>query len=166
MTPAAILAATLAGYAVAAAGVLVLAPPGRTLGTVPVAPATACGAALGLLLFTGFARTRPPLRALGRRPPRGLVVLLLAAGCEEVVWRGGLLAGLTGPIGIGGALAATTVAFTLRHRLSSGAAATTYGLLGATFGGLYLATGQLAAAVTAHVGYDWLVLAARMERAP
>jgi len=112
--------------------------------------AAAAGLATAALLYL--------VLALGRAaPPRRLLVPAVAAGAsEEAVWRWGLLAGTAPYLGWVGALALSTVGFAFRHTRRDGLPA--YLLLGAAFGGVFVATGQLAAAVTAHAGYNALVL--------
>jgi membrane protease YdiL (CAAX protease family) len=139
-----------AGYAVAAACLLafaqIAAPPRRL--TLPAAAAAgiAAGAVLYVLLVRRAAAT----------PWRLLLPALAGAVSEEVVWRWGVLAGTAPRLGWGGALALSSVGFAYRHTRSDGLAA--YLALGLGFGGVFLATGRLAAAVAAHAAYNALVL--------
>ncbi|HUB76267.1 MAG TPA: CPBP family intramembrane glutamic endopeptidase, partial [Solirubrobacteraceae bacterium] len=84
---------------------------------------------------------------------------LLAAN-EEVLWRRLALGALL-PRGGLLAIAASTLAFALAHRRRTALQL----LTGAAFGGLYVATGCLAASIGAHWTYNELVSCAR-PRAP
>ena len=137
-------------YALVAAAVLafggVSGPPGR----VPELAAVAVGLAVAIALHALLARGREaPSRSL-------LLPALLAAVSEEVVWRWGALAGLAPHVGWGAALGLSTAGFAYRHTRGDGLFA--YLLLGGAFGGVFLATGRLAAAVAAHAGYNALAL--------
>jgi ABC-2 type transport system ATP-binding protein len=131
----------------------------------PLGLAGLAGAAAGLLLAVVLAgRLRVPAphpSRLRRLLLLGAVVVVLSAS-EEVIWRGFVLGRLTDVIGLVGAYAASTVGFALAHR--ERAAAPTYLLLGAAFGGVFLATGSLPAAIAAHAAYNLLVLLALEER--
>jgi membrane protease YdiL (CAAX protease family) len=72
---------------------------------------------------------------------------------EEIIWRLVLLGELL-VFGAVAALSLSTVAFALAHRARLLHLAT-----GAAFGGLYLATGVLAASIAAHWVYNALVSA-------
>ncbi len=84
----------------------------------------------------------------------GIVTLAAAAGiAEEVLFRGLLQEGLTGWIGVGGALVVASVLFGLVHwvtRLYAVLAA----LVGCYLGALYLMTGNLAVPILVHALYD------------
>jgi membrane protease YdiL (CAAX protease family) len=80
-------------------------------------------------------------------------LLGLLAINEEIVWRRVLLGEFL-TAGVIPALAASTVGFALAHR-----ARLLHLVTGATFGGLYLATGAIAASVAAHWVYNALVSA-------
>ena len=144
----------------------------------------AAGAALALVLLATVSPERPPPRAsaaealafgvlagvalylaVARRGlvlPRGVTLTVEAAGCallgiaaagEEVVWRRVVLGELLrfGPIV---ALAGSSLAFAFAHRARPGLHLVT----GAVFGGVYLATGALAACIAAHWIYNVLLL--------
>ncbi|MCU0962240.1 MAG: CPBP family glutamic-type intramembrane protease [Pirellulaceae bacterium] len=92
----------------------------------------------------------------------GLVAIALAAGIgEELLFRGFLQLALAdlwgGPAGPWAGLALASLAFGLCHSLCAAYAvlATALGLL---LGGLFLATGHLAAPIAAHALYDLLAL--------
>jgi membrane protease YdiL (CAAX protease family) len=87
-----------------------------------------------------------------------VAVVATAAACEEAIWRGGVLDGLAGPLGVPGALVVSAAGFGLAH----GPARSRIGvhaLTGLVFGGVHLATGRLAGAVAAHVAYNLALLA-------
>jgi ABC-2 type transport system ATP-binding protein len=130
--------------------------------TVPFVAAVVAGIAAGGVLVPLLALTpRIPLR-----PKRGRARLLLAAGavlaigsaCEEIVWRWAVMGTLAQTWGIGWAYLASTAGFALSH--GSGRAIAVHLLTGATFGGVYIATGSLASCIAAHVAYNLLVLLA------
>jgi hypothetical protein len=112
--------------------------------------AIAAGLVLAGLLYALLARgSQPPTRSL-------LVPALLAAVTEEVVWRWGVLAGVAPRVGWGAALALSAFGFAYRHTRSNGLVA--YLVLGGAFGGIFLATGRLTAAIAAHAGYNALTI--------
>lgn len=137
-------------YAVAAILLLALpaiAPPPARSGQLVAA---AAGLATAAVLHLGLARGREP-------PPRRLLVPAVAAGVsEEAVWRWGLLAGTAPYLGWSGAFVLSTLLFACRHTRSAGLA--DYLVLGAAFGGVFLVTGRLVAAIAAHAAYNALVL--------
>jgi membrane protease YdiL (CAAX protease family) len=145
----------IAGSSGAACVLLVVLSPPCPAERCPLVMQPAAGAATGGLLFLILARSRPrfgsstmPVAALAARWG---ILGLLATG-EEIVWRrvalGELLFG-----GPAAALAATTLGFALAHRSRPAL----HLLTGGTFGGLYLATGGLAASIVAHWVYNVLV---------
>jgi membrane protease YdiL (CAAX protease family) len=83
----------------------------------------------------------------------------LFAANEEVVWRRVVLGELL-PAGSMPALALSALGFALVHHRSRALHLGT----GAAFGGVYLATGALAASIAAHWAYNLLV-ASLVERA-
>jgi membrane protease YdiL (CAAX protease family) len=146
-------AVALQGAYVAAACLLLLfagiAPPPRRVGGLV---ALAAGLLLAVVLYGVLARR-------AEAPDRRVLVPALGAGAtEEIVWRWGVLAGTAPTLGWPGALTLSTWCFALRHTRSEGLVA--YLVLGASFGGVFLATGRLAAAIAAHAGYNALVLLA------
>jgi len=107
----------------------------------------AVGVAVGAALFACAARRVP---RIAMRPL--LLVLGVTAASEEVVWRRFALGELL-PAGALIALAVSSVGFALVHprrRLLHLAT-------GASFGGVYLGTGTLAASIGAHWAYNALV---------
>jgi membrane protease YdiL (CAAX protease family) len=129
------------------------------------AAAWASGAALGLVLFALLARPREAPSATPRPVVRAAILaapaLLLGAIEEETVWRYaafGLLLPTLGPLPT---LAVSSTLFALAHvRRELGFGALRSHLpTGVTFGGAYLLTGRLSAAIVAHVAYNLLVVA-------
>jgi membrane protease YdiL (CAAX protease family) len=134
-------------------------PPRRTGDAV----ATALGAAAGAALFALVLRRPPALAhagggsaAVGKQ-----LVFGLCAANEEVLWRRVLL-GDALPAGGFAALALSSMSFALAHRR----ARCLHAVTGATFGGLYLATGSLAASIAAHWVYNALVGSVAKRRPP
>ena len=144
-------------------GLILLAPTAPPRPPIAWSTAVPLGALLGAALFGLLARgRRRPLRA---RPPAalvaGLAVAVSGAG-EEAVWRGFALARLASGIGVSGALAATTAAFAATHF----PALRTRGVVvhlgtGTLFGLLFVSTGSLVCAATAHAAYNLLVVCRR-----
>jgi membrane protease YdiL (CAAX protease family) len=139
--------------AVAAALVVFLAPDEPPARIGPLA-ATLAGVVAGLLLYVAVARHRPYVPPCVPAALAASFVLVVAAASEEVVWRRVVLGELlrAGPLA---AAVGSTLGFALVHRTRQGLHLGT----GATFAGLYLATGALAAAIAAHWAYNVLLLA-------
>jgi ABC-2 type transport system ATP-binding protein len=146
---------------------LVLPPPhpGRRM---PGPAAAAAGLAAGVLVSATVLRREQvgrrarELAARTLRLPKAKVAFLgLAAVNEELLWRRLVLDGIL-PAGALAALAVSTLGFALAHRARPALHLGT----GATFGGLYLATGALAAPVAAHWAYNTLLLAGFGRDAP
>jgi len=138
-----------------AAVLLVTVSPARPDERLPWPAVPVAGAVAGGLLF--LLATRRRLRVPAAPGSLPLLVarhgfLGLCAANEEIVWRRVLLGELL-PGGAVAALAASTIAFALAHRAHRVLHLGT----GAAFGGLYLATGALAASVVAHWTYNALV---------
>jgi ABC-2 type transport system ATP-binding protein len=136
----------------------------------PVPLSVVAGVAAAIALFSTLARRFPPLRLpTGRGAGFAAKGLLLAArsASEEVIWRWWFLGGLAPRFGALPALAASTLCFALVHVGWQGRRGVAVHLLtGSVFGGVFLASGSLAAAVGAHVAYNLLVaLAVEGERA-
>ena len=116
-------------------------------------------------LFVALAG-RPPRVRLPRRARIPAVVakasfLAARSAGEEVIWRWFVLGGLAPVVGALPALAASTAGFAIAHHRSQGTRGVlVHVLTGAAFGCVFLATGSLVAAVTAHVAYNLLVLTA------
>ena len=131
---------------------------------VPAVAAVAIGLGTGTMLFVGLTRARVCFR-----PGRWRAYTLIARGAfytvrsaaEEVAWRWFLLGSLIPAVGTPGAFVASTAGFAVAHsgpRL--GRTVAVHACTGAIFGGVFLATGSLLAAVVAHGGYNLLVLLA------
>jgi membrane protease YdiL (CAAX protease family) len=117
------------------------------------------GPLLGFVVFSLLAGGRLPA-ALPPGKPAAIVrrwaSLGLAAGLEEAVWRGLVLAGLSIVAGALGALAASAAGFAAWHRRALGRRCAVHVLTGAAFGAAFL-LGGLVAAVVAHGVYNVLV---------
>jgi membrane protease YdiL (CAAX protease family) len=122
------------------------------------------GAAVFLLLAGGrVPRARPWL--VGRALAVRWASLGVAAGLEEVVWRGLVLGGLIVATGAITGLALSSAGFAAWHWRSLGRRCGIHLVTGAGFGGAFL-MGGLAAAILAHGVYNVLVdWAAHAERA-
>jgi membrane protease YdiL (CAAX protease family) len=157
MTPRSLWLRLLTGTIVAL--VLVLAVPAPVPARRIASPfAVVAGIAAGALLYAvavraRFGATHPLPRSV--RTARLAIFGVLAAN-EEVVWRRVGL-GLLLPRGLLIAVAGSTLAFALAHRRRRGLQL----LTGAMFGGVYVATGSLAASIGAHWAYNELVARAR-----
>jgi ABC-2 type transport system ATP-binding protein len=91
-------------------------------------------------------------------------VLTARSAYEEAIWRALLLGLLVSPLGRVGALVVSTVLFAGSHVGRQGRSALAHLLTGAGFGGVYLATGRLHAAIAAHSAYNVLVGAHALSR--
>lgn len=138
------------------------------------ASALAIGSAAGALLLVPMSMLArsgwPPLRRLAevvRQIADALfaratvldlaLVSLLAGVAEEALFRGVVQAGLAPAIGPVPAIAVGAVTFGLAHMITPTYAVVACGI-GAAFGALLLATGDLAAPIAAHAVYDFLAL--------
>ena len=143
-----------AGVALALVLVATVSPE-RPAMRVSAAEALAFGLLAGLALYIAVARRGPvfPCGATVSLVATTCALLGLAAAGEEVVWRRVVLGELlrSGPIL---ALAGSSLAFAFAHRARPGLHLAT----GAAFGGVYLATGALAACIVAHWIYNVLLL--------
>jgi membrane protease YdiL (CAAX protease family) len=139
--------------AIGTTGLLVLVSPAEPAPRVGIPGAALAGVVAGLLLYVAVARRRPYIPPLVPPALAACCVLVVAAASEEVVWRRVVLGELlrAGPVA---AAAGSTLGFALVHRTRQGLHLGT----GATFAGLYLATGALAAAIAAHWVYNVLLL--------
>lgn len=126
------------------------------------------GLAIGLVaaagLFTGLARSHVPLRSARRRAPtviaRGAFFAVRSAS-EEVLWRWFVLGSLAPAFGAGGALVASTAGFAAAHMGAQGRrGAAVHLVTGTVFGTVFLSTGSLLAAISAHASYNLLVVLA------
>jgi membrane protease YdiL (CAAX protease family) len=137
-----------------AAGLLVVLAPAAPASRLEPVPAAAAGAVVGLLLYLVVVRRRPFAPPLVPPTLAACAVLVVAAGAEEVVWRRVVLGELL-RAGPGAAVAGSALGFALAHRARPGLHLGT----GAAFGGLYVATGALAASIAAHWAYNVFLLA-------
>jgi membrane protease YdiL (CAAX protease family) len=83
-----------------------------------------------------------------------LAVSLAAGVCEELVYRGYLLAYFDGLVGPAGAVLASTFLFGLGHAYQGAAGIVRTGVFGLVFAGAYVATDNLIAPVLLHVVTD------------
>jgi membrane protease YdiL (CAAX protease family) len=144
----------IAGLSGLAVVLSVLIAPSAPVGRLSWLAAAEVGAAGGAILFA-LALRRPPRLAVGAASLPAFMarqgLLGVWAATEELIWRRVLL----GELLFGGALAAlaaSSLGFALVHRRRGLHLAT-----GAAFGGLYIATGALAASIAAHWTYNMLV---------
>jgi membrane protease YdiL (CAAX protease family) len=95
-----------------------------------------------------------PLLPHTRREERGFTALSVTAGvCEEVVYRGFLMAYFDG-FGVVSAILLSTLAFGLAHAYMGKVAAIRAGFIGLVVAGLYWLTGSLWASMLLHVTAD------------
>ena len=147
--------ARLAVTTALALALLLAVSPARPVSRLPQTVALAAGAAAGVLLFVGAARTTPrlpPLRGGVRLLAARHGVLGLWAANEEIVWRRIVLGALL-PFGALAAVAVSSLGFALAHRRRQLLHLAT----GSCFGGVYLGTGSLGATVASHWVYNVLV---------
>jgi ABC-2 type transport system ATP-binding protein len=160
-----VLVPRLAVWAATTLAAVVLAPPVGGLVDVG-AFAWPAGALAGAVVFVSLARRRLPGGLLHRARRRRLlarsIALTLRSSFEEALWRGFVLGVLVAPIGRVGALVTSSSLFALAHTRRQGRRAAVHLITGSTFGGVYLATGRLAAAIGAHTTYNVLIGAASM----
>ena len=129
--------------------------------------ALAAGCLAGAAGFVVLARRRIPASSLaavprGRLLARG-VVLTAKSAEEEAIWRALVLGALLRPVGLLGALIASTLLFAGAHVVRQGRRAWAHLVTGSLFGLTYLATGRLSAAVAAHGTYNVLVGASTLS---
>lgn len=137
---------------------------------VPIEPRFAHAPSLALALvaatglFVGLARTLPRIRASGRPLPRLAALgtfFVVRSASEEVTWRWFLLGSLVPRVGASSALALSSAGFALAHARGQHRRGVAVHLAtGAVFGGVFLATGSILAAIAAHAAYNLLVLLA------
>ncbi|HSX21385.1 MAG TPA: CPBP family intramembrane glutamic endopeptidase [Gaiellaceae bacterium] len=136
-------------YAAVAVPLLVFAGIAGPQPRMGAALSTAAGVAVAVALYLVFARSTA-------RPPRRLALpAAVGAVNEEIVWRWGALAGTAPYISWPGAFALSTVVFAGTHTRTATFA---YIIIGGAFAAVFLATGQLIAAIAAHGTYNLLVL--------
>jgi len=138
-----------------AVALLLFVSPARPARRAPAPVALFAGAAAGALLFLGAARQIPRLSPAQTRlsvmfAQQGF--LGLWAANEEIVWRRVVLGELL-PAGVFVALVLSSFGFAAAHRRRRALHLVT----GATFGGVYIATGWLTASIAAHWFYNAFV---------
>jgi membrane protease YdiL (CAAX protease family) len=125
--------------------------------------AVVAGTGAGALLFAALARRVPPVLrgAVARSVAFAAPAVVIGAAGEEIVWRYAVLGGFRLVVGAAGAVALSTVAFAAAHvGRAPPRLLWVHGLTGATFGGVYVLSGRLEAAIAAHALYNLLVVAA------
>ena len=135
------------------------APTDPRLGAVP---AVALGLPLGAGLFLALARARPRLPGGGQLTAAQLGFLLGWAWVEEMLWRRLLLSGIAVVAGVAIGFLAATALFAFAHPRGRAS----HLLTGATFGGAFVLTGRLGAAIASHAIYNLLVAGSRTQRGP
>ena len=128
--------------------------------------------ALGVLLFvqhraatgseagrTAVSRQLAPLRwllpATGPERANFRALSVTAGVCEEILFRGYLMAFLLPFAGLGVAVVVSSVLFGLAHAYQGAGGALKAGVLGAVMAGIYLLTGSLLAPILVHAMIDW-----------
>ena len=161
MTPAGLWLRLMAGVSAAAGSLLLIPLESPAVFSVPAAPAVLVGVLGGGALFSSLARARPFVRRspLTRRRVTRSSFFLLWAAVEEALWRRLVLGTLALHGGWVVALVASSIGFALSHRVG----ATGHLVTGLGFGSVYLATGQLVAAIAMHAVYN-LLLDEELER--
>jgi ABC-2 type transport system ATP-binding protein len=117
------------------------------------------------VLFAALARRPLRLRSLSRSRGPALVAKAAFLGCssasEEILWRWFLLGELSSKIGVPAAFLVSTLGFAVVHgRWQGGRGVAVHVMTGSVFGGIFLVTGSLAAAIAAHVTYNLLIAVA------
>jgi membrane protease YdiL (CAAX protease family) len=145
----------LAAGVSAAAGSVLLIPIEPPTAGVPAGPAVLVGVLGGVALFSILAQARPVVRRspLTRRRVTRSSFFLVWASVEEALWRRFVLAALATHAGWVVALAGSSIGFALSHRVGWPGHLVT----GLGFGSVYLATGQLLAAIAMHAVYNLLL---------
>lgn len=144
-----------------AAATAVAAPaPAPTDPRLGALPAAALGVALGAALFLVLAGTPTRLPRDGQLTAVQAGFLLGWAWVEEMVWRRLLLSSVSVVAGVALGFLAATALFALAHPHGRG----THLVTGATFGGAFVATGRLGAAIASHVTYNLLVAGSQPRR--
>jgi membrane protease YdiL (CAAX protease family) len=141
------------GVTAAVATTIVAPVPPPTSARVGNVAALLLGVPVGVLVFLALARVPPRLPRRGELTRAQLAFLLGWAWVEEVLWRRLLLATVALAAGVVAGLVTATALFALAH--AQGRA--THLLTGAAFGGAFVATGRLGAAVASHAVYNLLV---------
>lgn len=150
------------GFAAAGATAMAAPAPAPTSARLGTIAAAALGVPLGALLYLVLSRARPHLPGAGELTQAQLTFLLGWAWVEEMLWRRLVLSGIAL---VGGATVGFLVATAL-FALAHPEGRRTHLLTGATFGGAFVATGRLAAAVASHAVYNLLVAGSRARQRP
>jgi len=134
----------------------------------PAVVALPVGAAAGLVLFRSLAGSwaclaRP--RGAPSRVASRLLGISARAAVEEVAWRGYVLAALVPVAGRPGAVVLSSALFALAHGHVHGRRKLVHVATGGVFGGVYVATGSLGAAILAHAAYNCAVVLAAANAA-
>ena len=143
-----------AGVSVAAGSILLIpvdAPDAR----VSAGAGLILGVLGGVILFCALAGAGPLIRPspLTRRRVTRSSFFLVWATVEEALWRRLALASLALQVGWLVALVGSSIGFALSHR----AGWPSHLVTGLGFGSIYLATGQLLAAIAMHTVYNLLI---------
>ena len=148
------------GIAASAATVALAPVPAPTSPRVDGAAATLLGVPVGVLVFFALARVPPRLPRRDELTGAQLAFLLGWAWVEEILWRRLLLATVAVAAGVATGLVVATALFALAHEHGRAS----HLLTGAAFGGAFVATGRLGAAVASHAVYNLLVAGSRSPR--
>jgi membrane protease YdiL (CAAX protease family) len=126
--------------------------------------AFALGCAAGFALAPLALVVRPAARVRPSSLAAAIAVYLVArAAVEEVVWRLAVTGRVAAAAGWPAGLALGSLGFALAHA-GRRPALPLHLLTGLAFGGLYLGTGRLLAAVAAHAAYNLLLLGVTFRR--
>jgi ABC-2 type transport system ATP-binding protein len=142
-------------------------PPLMRLDALPALLASVVAAGLLFALLSGQApwRGRPPFRRAGPVGVKAAYTTITSAA-EEVLWRWLVLGGLAPVVGLAPAFLGATVGFALTHGTRRRDVVAVHLATGAVFGGVYVVTGRIEAAILAHALYNWLVVVAIEAAAP
>ncbi len=153
----AIVAETAIAAFLLATGRATIAPHGAFAIADPLAGAAA-GAALALALL---AVGGVPARLSGRLADR-VIGTIFQSAFEEILWRGFLLRAFSASYGGATGFILATVAFAIAHASQGWSALGVHLLTGALFGGVFVLSHDLLAAICAHVAYN-VTLLVRMQ---
>jgi ABC-2 type transport system ATP-binding protein len=156
-----------AGGSVAALAFVHIHPPLTQLDALPALLGSVAAAGLLFALLSGQApwRGRPPFRCAGSLGVKAAYTSITSTA-EEVLWRWLVLGGLAPFVGLVPAFLAATAGFALMHGTRRRDVLVVHLATGAVFGGVYVLTGRIEAAILAHALYNWLVLCALAAAAP
>ncbi|MBA2934665.1 CPBP family intramembrane metalloprotease [Sphingomonas sp. CGMCC 1.13654] len=117
-------------------------------------PVLAFVPAIGARFARQMRKLAPFLPQTGEQLAWGLLVSLAAGMCEEIAYRGYLVAYLGHWLSWSGVLAANAVIFGLGHVYQGKAGVVMTGIIGAGLGALYLASGSLLLPMLLHALFD------------